>query len=122
MRALLSVAAIALTGAVLSGCIIVDADVDGDFDVDHNRERLYAASIEPDGVRVRVASNGCTTEESFGVDVDHKGDDRYTVAFERENPDHCRAMLPDGVELFFPRSRLGLPDDATIRIRNPIGR
>lgn len=124
MRALCFAAA----AFAVSGCIVVDADVDGfdDYDYVRGAERLYAASVEPDGVRVRVASNGCTNEESFDVRVNRTGRDdgveRYSVYFDRENPDRCRAMLPDGVELFFTRERLGLPQDASIQIANPIRR
>lgn len=123
MRLLLSAAA----AAALSGCIVVsDVDVPGDsFDADGREERLYAASVEPDGVRIRVASNGCTSEESFDIDVDRiQSDDqpRYLVRFERDTPDNCRAFLPDGVELSFSRERLGLSSDAAISIGNRVGR
>ena len=123
MRVLcLAVAAIALEGCIFIG------DVDAgeqSFDGGYGIERLYGAMIEPDGVRVRVASNGCTSEESFDVDVDRvggPGEARYRIRFERESPDRCRAYLVDGVELMFSRQRLGLPEDARISIANPIGR
>jgi len=117
MRAIL----LATAAVALSGCIIIDADVDSDFDRHRDLEQLYAVSVEADGVRVRVASNGCTSENSFDIDVDHRGDDRYAISIEREAPDRCRAMLRDGVEVFFSRDRLGLPRDAVITVRNPIG-
>jgi hypothetical protein len=112
----------------LSGCIYIsDNNIpDGDFDSDlGGPERLYGAMVEPDGVRIRVASNGCTDEQSFDVDVDRvggPGDARFRVRFARETPDRCRAYLVDGVELFFSRQRLGLPDDARITIANRIVR
>jgi hypothetical protein len=111
----------------LSGCIIVsDVDVPGPgYDGGRGVERLYAASVEPGGVRIRVASNGCTTEDSFDVDVNRAGppgERRFWVRFERENRDRCEAVLPDGVELFFTNGRLGLPGDGQISIANPIGR
>ncbi len=122
MRLLLLAAA----AAALSGCIVVsDVDVPGDgFDTGDREERLYGASVEPGGVRIRVASNGCTTEESFDIDVDRfqsNGEPRYLVRFERDTPDRCRAFVPDGVELFFSRDRLGLSSDALISIANRIG-
>jgi len=117
MRAIL----LATVAIAVSGCIIIDADVDSDFDFGGDLEQLYAVSVEADGVRARVASNGCTSEDSFDVDVKHRGDDRYAISIERESPDRCRAMLRDGVEVFFSRDRLGLPHHAVITVRNPIG-
>ncbi len=118
---------LAVSALALSGCIYIsDNDLPGDFDNDDGAsERLYGVTVEPAGVRVVVASNGCTTEESFGVDVEPfraNGSQRYLVRFERETPDRCRALLPDGVELFFSRERLGLAPDAPISISNRIGR
>lgn len=118
---------LAPVAVALSGCIIVsDVDVPGDdFDGGAGQqERLLAVSVEPEGVRIRAASNGCTTEESFDIDVDRfetNGQARYLVRFERDNPDRCRAFVPDGVELFFSRDRLGLSPDAPISIANRIG-
>lgn len=120
MRALL----IAASAAALSGCIVIDADVDSDFDFDDGRsmERLYAASVDADGVRVRAASNGCTDVEDFDAKVRRRGDDRFAVRFYREDADYCRALLPDGVELFFAYEDLGLPPGVSVTIDNPIGR
>jgi hypothetical protein len=112
---------------LLSGCVVIaENDVQGPpFDDRPNVERLYAASVEPGGVRVVAASNGCTSEESFDVEVEAfraNGSPRFLVRLERETPDRCRALMPDGVELFFSRERLGLSEDAAIVIGNSIGR
>lgn len=123
MRALLLSAA----GVALSGCVIVsDVDVPGPaFDGPGAPERLYAAAVEPAGVRIRVASGGCTSEESFDVDVNRIGPPgavRYFVRFDRDTEDNCEAFLPDGVELFFSNERMGLPEAGRITVSNPIGR
>lgn len=121
---------IAAAAAALSGCVYIDGDGDGggssgSFNWNGAGERLYAASVEDEGVRIRAPSNGCTNEDSFRVRVD-RADGRqpplYRVRFDRDAPDRCRAMLRDGVELFFPRARLGLPDGARIMIENAIAR
>ena len=121
----------AVSTIALSGCVYIGGDdrYDGGgaaFGPEFGGpERLYGAMVEPDGVRVIAASNGCTSEDSFRVDVDRftvNGVVRYRVEFDRTNPDRCRAYMPEGVELFFPRERLGLPSDALISITNRIGR
>jgi hypothetical protein len=91
-----------------------------DFEFDDVPERLLSASVEPAGLRVRAASNGCTSADSFGVSVADVGG-RYRVTLERDNPDRCDAPVADGVELFFPRERLGLASDAAIELANPVG-
>ena len=122
MRAALSICLAFAVG--LGGCVIVDAD-DDDFNDrfdDGRLELLRAASVDADAVRVRVASNGCTSEDSFDVRVRGDGrDGAFRVVFLRENPDRCRALVPGGVALVFPRERLGLAPDAVIRIANPVG-
>lgn len=120
MRVLIALASV----VALSGCIVIDAD-ENTFESDFrgsSDERLYAAAVSPEGVRIRVASNGCTNEDAFDVDVDRRSSSRYAVSFDRISADNCRALLPDGVELFFTRAELGVPDDASIVIRNSVGR
>lgn len=126
MRALILTAA----AVMLAGCVYIEdnSSFDDEFtdDVGGGRaERLYAASVEPGGLRVVAASNGCTTEDSFDVEVRPyraNGSQRYLVRLERETPDRCRALLADGVELFFDRTRLGLSPDAMIVVGNSVGR
>ncbi len=130
MRAFLLAAA---AGLGLAGCVIIaDDGPDDDFDFnasfgagDSRLERLYGATVAPDGLHVQVASNGCTSEDSFDIDVDRIGGPgyaRYRVRLERDTPDHCRALMADGVELFFSRQRLGLADDAVIQVVNRVER
>ncbi|MCG8441602.1 MAG: hypothetical protein MI723_07335 [Caulobacterales bacterium] len=107
----------------LGGCVIaIDADEDMDWDHHENGlERLYSANIAEEGVQVRVASNGCTSEDSFDAVVEeHRGS--YEIVLERKNPDRCRALTPDGVELLFTWAALGVPSDGEITIVNPVGR
>ncbi|MGD2131217.1 MAG: hypothetical protein PVI23_00380 [Maricaulaceae bacterium] len=119
MRTLIALASF----VALSGCVIIDAD-DNVIESDFGRpdERLYAASVAPDGVHIRAPSNGCTTKDAFDVDVDRLSSGRYAVSFDRIAPDRCRAYLPDGVELFYSRGELDIPADAAIVVRNLVGR
>lgn len=120
------VAIAGLAGVLASGCIIIadndsDGRGDGYYRDNDRKETFYAVSIESAGVRVQAPSNGCTDESSFRTDVDERGD-RYRVTFYRVQEDYCRANVPEGVELFFPRSNLGLPQDAPIYVTNAAGR
>lgn len=72
-------------------------------------------------VRVRVPSKGCTTKDSFHVDVYGAPDAgwAFEMALIRTHADNCRAMLPSGVELSWTKDELGLPDGADLRVVNP---
>jgi hypothetical protein len=132
MRALLLAAAASLG---LGGCVVIAgadiadedfAELEAAFDggVDPELERVLAASVEPGGLRIRAASNGCTSEDSFDVDVhrvSRSDGGRYRVSLERETPDNCRALIAEGVELFFTRERLGVGAEATLIVANPVG-
>ena len=123
------VLALAAATVALSACIYVDGD---GFDRDYDDWRrpglvpLYGASVGADGVHIRAPSNGCTAEDSFNVVTypagGGPGNNTFHVRFERLSPDRCRARMPDGVELTYSFTRLGLPSDATIVFDNPINR
>ncbi|GGB79080.1 hypothetical protein [Glycocaulis alkaliphilus] len=86
------------------------------------RETIHYWQDMPDGsIRVQVRSNGCTTKESFEpvVMVDSRTRWTFTVELRRLQPDHCRAFLPEGVELVWSRDELGLPGSASVRVINP---
>lgn len=106
----------------LGGCVIVDADehVRADWDGHRSYGELMGADVANGVVTARVTSNGCTTKEFIGTDVDKTGDNRFTVGFFREREDYCKAYLPDGVALSWTFEELGIPQDAAVRIRNDI--
>lgn len=68
---------------------------------------------------VRVASNGCTTRDSFAADVYGAQGWNFDVTLRRVHADNCRAILPQGVELAWTFDELGLPPGAGIRVTNP---
>lgn len=70
---------------------------------------------------VRVASNGCTTRDSFAADVYGAGGQgwNFDITLRRVHADNCRAILPQGVELVWTLDELGLPPGAGVRVTNP---
>lgn len=70
---------------------------------------------------VRVQSSGCTTKDSFQVDVTGSaaGGWAFNVAFTRLHADRCRAFLPQGVALSWTKDELGLPPSAQLSVVNP---
>lgn len=70
---------------------------------------------------VRVASNGCTTRDSFVADVYGASGQgwNFDITLSRIHSDNCRALLPQGVELVWTRDELGLPQGAGVRVTNP---
>ncbi len=120
----LKAAAIAFLAAPLGACVIVDADVEGEWDDFHGRAGfVYAASVDPQDqqVSVTVRSNGCTRKEHFRTQVERRGRERFSVAFHRVTEDHCKALVPDGERLTWTFQELGLPPNASITIANPVG-
>ncbi|HBH89350.1 hypothetical protein [Ponticaulis sp.] len=120
---LLTLAAISGTALLAAGCVIIDADSDGysSHYASHD-DRVYSADVSGDTVTVRVPSNGCTDKSYFKVDVDREDHNTFYVEFEREREDHCRGLMPEGVELVYSFSELGIPAGASVVIENPVGR
>ncbi len=117
------IAAIALGAALfLGGCVIVDADehVRADWDGHRSYGELMGADVANNTVTARVTTNGCTTKDFIGVDVDKTGDNRFSVGFYRERQDYCEAYMPEGVALSWTFAELGIPEGAAVRIRNDI--
>ena len=106
----------------LGGCVIVDADehVRADWSSDRSYGELMGADVTNGIVTARVTSNGCTTRDFIGADIDKTGDNRFSVGFYRERQDYCEAYMPEGVELSWTFEELGIPQSAAVRIRNDI--
>src|SRR5262249_408312 len=71
-------------------------------------EAVYTAAVSPDGIRVRVAYNGCTTKQSFRANVKkEEGADgsapHYVVSLVRTMPDPCPNFSAQGLLLSFSR-------------------
>jgi hypothetical protein len=111
--------------AMLGGCVIVDADVrESNWDNGGEFGYLYGAEVSARGPEITIIahSNGCTRKEDFRFVVRDRGENDFRVGFRRENPDNCKALVPDGYRMTWSFAELGLPRDAGVRIINPVGR
>lgn len=121
-----------LTGAVLppllSACVVHVSD-DGSRVLERGaRVSIQAVQLEPvrsaritDGrLYVRVDSNGCTDTEDFAVHVDVADDGAVGLGVEREDPDLCKALVPDGVELSWSLQDLDVTAPGPFRLLNPL--
>jgi hypothetical protein len=124
MTRLASIAATAATAALLSGCVIVDADVrDSDWDRG-DYGYLYGAEVSPREAEVTIVarSNGCTQKEDFRFTVRDRGEDTFDVGFNRAHPDNCKALIPEGRRMTWTFAELGVPRNASVHVINPVGR
>lgn len=121
-RALLAAALIA---PLLSGCVIYAND-EGKTEVvrmsDAVSGQLEAVSeprVDNGRLIVRVGSNGCTTLDSFEVQLTEAADGYTDVVLNRRAPDLCKALVAEGVELAWSFETLGLGSNARLRLLNP---
>lgn len=107
--------AAALSAPLLSGCVIY-ADESAEKDVivrftdqaPPSLETVRAARIENGRLIVRVDSNGCTDAADFAVDLAPSSDGWTEIALRRTDQDLCKALVPDGVEVAWALTDLGL--------------
>lgn len=118
--------AAALAAPLLSGCVIY-AEEGGDKDVvvrfsdqaPPSLETVRSARIEDGRLIVRVESNGCTDVADFAVDLAPASDGWTEVALRRTDADLCKALVPDGVEVSWSLSELGVEPGTQARLVNP---
>jgi hypothetical protein len=123
MKSAMKLGAVALLATALSGCLIVDADV-RETGWGFSGGLLYGAEVSvrgPAEISVVAHSNGCTQKEDFSAEVD-RDDGRYRVRFERDRPDNCKALVPEGRRMTWSFAELGIPDGAQVTIANRVGR
>lgn len=82
-------------------------------------EPLLAARSGPDGLVIRVASNGCTTKADFAVHTEPRGG-AMTLAFARRRLDTCKVAPATDAELAFTWAELGLSPTAPVFLLNPL--
>ena len=114
-----------LIAPLLSGCVIYSND-GGRTDVvrlsDASASSLEAVGqprVENGRLIVRVGSNGCTSLDSFEVQLTEAADGYTDVVLNRRSPDVCKALVPEGVELSWGFATLGLSADTRLRLLNP---
>ena len=82
-------------------------------------EAVRAPRIEDGHLVLRVDSNGCTKAEDFDF-VYQEDEDWTAIGVHRRSPDHCKALVPDGVELRWPIAAPGVAVGAGTRLLNPL--
>lgn len=117
--------AAALVAPLLSACVIYSNEgADKDVivrvgDAAAPLETVRSARFDGDRLVVRVNSNGCTETADFAVDLT-PGDDGWTdVVLRRTEADLCKALVPDGTEVSWTFTELGLEPGAQARLINP---
>lgn len=121
MKILTTVAALAML-LPLGACVIVSADVKGDWD-EEDLPRIYGAEVgAQDTVTIIAPSNGCTDKGDFVANVKTQAPHRTRVSFRRVEDDHCKALAPDGARLTWTFGELGVERGSGVTIANRIGR
>jgi hypothetical protein len=82
-------------------------------------EPLYAVQKAREGLRIKVASNGCTAKADLAFYVERRGD-IVALAFGRKQVDACKSSVKGHTELTFTWEELGLARRAPILLLNPI--
>ncbi len=120
----MTLAAAGLAGVMLSGCIMVDADVRESRWDDDDFGGLLGAEVSARGPEVMIIahSNGCTDKQDFVPVVRDRGNDRFDVGFRRIKDDRCKALVPDGRRMSWSFAELGVPRDARVFLMNRVGR
>ena len=114
-----------LAGVMLSGCIVVDADVrESHWDRDDDFGYVLGAEVSVRGPEVMIIahSNGCTDREDFTPVVRDRGDDRFDVGFRRIKEDNCKALVLDGRRMSWSFAELGIPRNSRVYLMNRVGR
>jgi len=70
------------------------------------REILFALNLGTDSFTIRTSSNGCTFKSSFRVEIHRvegvsSGLPHYELTIYRVQPDDCKMIVHDGVEISF---------------------
>ena len=116
---------------MLGGCVIYASDSGETTTV----RTASATAVEPEprelesghGVRfprdqavVRVTSKGCTEKADFRVEIVDGGAMAGEMTLVRDEPDNCRALIAEGVELSWSYEELGLERGAALVLANPL--
>jgi hypothetical protein len=119
-----AVTAAALLAPLLSACVIY-ANEGGEHDVSVRfdeaapaLEAVRSARIENGRLVVRVDSSGCTDAADFVVELT-PADGWIEAALRRTDPDLCKALVPDGVEVSWSLVDLDLEPGQQLRLVNP---
>ena len=109
-----------LAGALaLSGCATLPPPTAApSFGPFAELEPIFAARMGPEGISIRVASNGCTTRDDFAAHLQRQGG-LAGLAFGRKRLDTCTAVPASTALLTFGWSELGLSPGTPVVLLNP---
>jgi hypothetical protein len=87
---------------------------------------LRSLNIEDHKIKIKANTNGCTDKNSIktvvkkSTRIDPRVPD-YEITFIRENPDNCKAFIPDGVVIEYDLKRdFNIQMPYTLKIENPV--
>ena len=123
MIRLIAIAALGAAGVGLAGCVGAPVEDPRSGYAPEPLEPVLAYREDAAGdLVIRVQSNGCTTKDSFQVDVlgSAAAGWSFDMALTRLHADRCRALLPQGVALTWTKDELGLPPSAEVSLLNPV--
>lgn len=118
-----ALAMLTCAGLALAGCEAGPVDVQPMGYQGEPLEPVLAFREDAAGdLVIRVRSNGCTTKDSFEVNVTGSaaGGWSFDMSLTRLHADRCRAFLPQGVALTWTKDELGLPPGADVVLVNPV--
>ena len=110
-----------LAGLALSGCATIPPPGVLSRGPLAELEPVYAVRTEPQGLAIRVASNGCTTKDDFAFSLEQRGG-VATLAFGRRRLDICKTAPAGEAELAFGWRELGLAPGPPVVLLNPLVR
>lgn len=93
--------------------------VQNSFALTMQLEPLLGLQVERDGIEFTVFSGGCTSKEDFLIYTMESNPIQLELV--RNHHDFCEAFIPGGHKIKFSWSELGLINESTFTIRNPIG-
>jgi hypothetical protein len=102
---------------------VEENEENSEFQFTPRLETLMGVQITNDKLKLRVFTGGCTSKDSFNINVikGFTGIPPYIIEIYRIVPDHCRGFFPEGIELDFELKELGIESFATFTLQNKIG-
>ena len=122
-----SIIVVACSALILGGCVVAIGGDDDGFSTSYSAHSsgfgsVYAADVSTNTVSFVVTDNGCTDESFFEVAVRKTDENEFKVGLERIRQDHCKASNPEGKQVNWTFSELGIPDGAEITVLNGVRR
>ena len=115
------------TALMLGGCVIAIGGDDDGVSASYTShasgfDSVYAADVSANTISFIVPDNGCTDESFFDIAVRKVDDNEFKVGVERTRQDYCKVNNPNGKQVSWSFSQLGIPAGAEITILNGVRR